>query len=137
MNQLDLFRLEKFAGANVFDGKLIQRAAITGIVLQITMVMIGHYVPWISGNSYLFGTMMISGVAGLLYARDFAKGYAKGALGGAVTGGACGIIGISAANILGDAPLIAIPAGAAITVLIGAIGGLFGQMAANIRKLNA
>jgi len=137
VNQLDLIRRAKFTGAILFDGKLIQRAAITGIVLQITMVMIGHYVPWISGNSYLFGTMMISGVAGLLYARDFAKGYAKGALGGAVTGGACGIIGISAANILGDAPLIAIPAGAAITVLIGAIGGLFGQMAANIRKLNA
>lgn len=121
----------------MFDGKLIQRAAITGIVLQTTMVMISHYVPWIGGNSYLFGTMMISGVAGLLYARDFAKGYAKGALGGAAAGGACGIIGISAANILGDVTLIAIPVGAAITVLIGAIGGLFGQMAANIRKLNA
>jgi len=135
--RLELFRRARFAGATVIDEKLIQRATITGIVLQITMVMIGHYVPWISGNSYVFGTMMISGVAGLLYARDFAKGYAKGAFGGAIVGGACGIIGVSAANVIGDAPLIAIPAGAAITILIGAVGGLFGQMAANIRKLNA
>jgi hypothetical protein len=99
--------------------------------------MTAHYVPWISANAYQFGTMMISGVAGLLYARDFAKGYAKGALGGAIVGGACGLIGICAANILGDVPLIALPIGTAIMVLVGAVGGLFGQMAANIRKLKA
>jgi hypothetical protein len=121
----------------VFDGKLIQRATITGIVLQLAMVMIGHYVPWISANAYEFGAMMISGIAGLLYARDYAKGYLRGAFGGAIVGGACGIIGICAANVLGDAPLIAIPVGAVVLILVGAIGGLFGQMAANIRKLNA
>ena len=77
------------------------------------MVMIGHYVPWIRANAYRVRLMMISGVAGLLYARDFAKGYAKGALGGAIAGGTCGVIGICAANILGDVPLIALPIGAA------------------------
>ncbi len=121
----------------MLDGKLIQRAAITGVVLQFALVMIAHYVPWISANAYQFGTMMISGVAGLLYARDFAKGYPKGALGGAIVGGACGLIGLCAANILGDVPLLAVPLGTAITILTGAVGGLFGQMAANIRKLSA
>ena len=80
---------------------------------------------------------MIAGVAGLLYARDFAKGYAKGALGGAIVGGTCGIIGLCAANILGDVPLIGLAVGSAIVIFVGAIGGLFGQLAANIRKLNA
>jgi len=121
----------------VFDGKLIQSAAVTGIMLQITMVVIGHYIPWVRVNAWEFGTMMISGLAGLFYARDFAKGYARGAIGGAIAGGTSGLIGVSAANILGDVWLIAVPFGAAITVLTGAIGGLFGQMAANIRKLNA
>ena len=121
----------------MFDGKLIQRAAITGIVLQLAMVMLGHYVPWISANAYQFGMMMICGVAGLLYARDFAKGYARGAFGGAIAGGVCGVIGVSAANILGDLPLGVIPIEVAITILVGAVGGLFGQLAANIRKLNA
>jgi len=121
----------------VIDEKIIQRATVTGIVLQLAMVMIGHYVSWFSNSTYTFGTMMISGLAGLLYARDFAKGYPKGALGGAIAGGTCGIIGVSAANILGDVPLMSLAVGAAITILIGAIGGLFGQMAANIRKLNA
>ena len=123
--------------AAVFDGKLIQSAALTGIMLQITMVVIGHYVPWVRVNAWEFGTMMISGLAGLFYARDFAKGYARGAFGGAIAGGTSGIIGVSAANILGDVLLIAVPLGAAVTILTGAIGGLFGQMAANIRKLSA
>jgi 1,4-dihydroxy-2-naphthoate octaprenyltransferase len=121
----------------VIDEKLIQRAAVTGIVLQLAMVIIAHYVSWLASNTYIFGMMMISGLAGLLYARDFAKGYGRGALGGAIAGGTCGIIGVSAANILGDVPLLSLPVGAAITILVGAIGGLFGQMAANIRKLNA
>jgi hypothetical protein len=95
----------------VFDGKLIQRAAITGIVLQLTMIIIGHYVPWIRIHAYEFGAMMISGVSGLLYARDFAKGFGKGALGGAIAGGTCGIIGVCAAIILGDAPLMALAIG--------------------------
>ena len=61
--------------------------------MQLTLVIIGHYVVWIRVNGSEFGSMMIAGVTGLLYARDFAKGYAKGALGGAIAGGTCGIIG--------------------------------------------
>jgi len=119
----------------VFDGKLLQRAAITGIALQVTMVVIGHYVPWVRANVYAFGCLMCAGLAGLFYARDYAKGYARGALGGAIAGGTSGIIGISAANILGDVALIVLPFGTALTILTGAIGGLFGQMGANIRKM--
>jgi hypothetical protein len=121
----------------VFDGKLLQRAAVTGVVLEITMVVIGHYVPWVRVNFYEFGAMMFAGLAGLFYARDFAQGYAKGALGGAIVGGTSGLLGISAANILGDVALIVLPFGTAITVMVGAIGGLFGQLGANIRKLSA
>ena len=125
------------SGADVFDGKLMQRAAVTGITLLVTMAVIGHYISWVRINVYEFGAMMICGLAGLFYGRDFAKGYARGALGGAIAGGTSGLIGISVANILGDVGLIVLPVGTAITVLTGAIGGLFGQMAANIRKLNA
>jgi hypothetical protein len=121
----------------VFNGKLIQRAAITGIALQVTVVVIAHYSQWVRVNALEFAVMMIAGLAGLFYGRDFAQGYAKGALGGAIAGGTSGLIGIAAANILGDAGLIVLAAGTAITVLTGAIGGLFGQMGANIRNLNA
>ena len=94
----------------MFDGKLIQRAAVTGIVLQIAMIVIGHYIAWVRANAWEFGGMMISGLAGLFYARDFAKGYAKGALGGAIVGGTAGLIAVCVANILQDEPLIAIGA---------------------------
>ena len=119
----------------MFDGKILQRTAILGIVLELTMVVAGHYIPWIRANFYDFGAMMFAGLAGLLYARDFAKGYAKGALGGAVVGGTSGLIGISAANMLGHVALIVLPVGTAITILVGAIGGLWGQLGANMRKL--
>ena len=121
----------------MFDGRILQRAAITGIVLEIAMVVIGHFVPWVRANVFEFGAMMIAGLAGLFYARDFAGGYGKGALGGAIAGGTSGLIGISVANILGDVALIVLPFGTAITILVGAIGGLFGQMGANIRKMSA
>jgi len=98
--------------------------------MQITMVVIGNYVPWFRAHFYAFGCMMIAGLAGLFYAREFAKGYARGALGGAIAGGT-----ISLANILGHVALIVLPFGTALTIFVGAIGGLFGQMAANIRKL--
>jgi hypothetical protein len=123
------------SGAGVFDGKLVQRAAITGIAMQVTMVVIGHYIPWVRANVYAFGCLMFAGLAGLFYARDFARGYARGALGGAIAGGTSGLIGISAANILGHVTLIVLPFGTALTIFVGAIGGLFGQMAANIRKI--
>ncbi len=121
----------------MFDGKLLQRAAITGIALEVTMVVLGHYVAWIRVNAFEFAGLMIAGLVGLFYARDFAKGYAKGAFGGAIAGGTAGLIGICAANILRDMALLALPVGTAITALTGAVGGLFGQMAANIRDLNA
>lgn len=137
LNETCRLSFRRIAGVDVYDAKLIQRAAGTGIILQLTLVIIGHYVVWVRENAYEFGGMMIAGVAGLLYARDYAKGYARGALGGAIVGGTCGIIGLSAANILGDVPLIALFVGFAIVILVGVIGGLFGQVAANIRKLNA
>ncbi|HEY4943352.1 MAG TPA: hypothetical protein VII56_18120 [Rhizomicrobium sp.] len=121
----------------MFDGKLLQRAALTGIVLEIALAAIGHYVPWVRIHALEFCAMMIAGLAGLFYARDFAKGYAKGAFGGAIAGGTSGLIGISLANVLGDVPLIVLPFGTALLVLVGAIGGLFGQLGANIRKLSA
>ena len=121
----------------MFDGKLVQRAAITGIALQVTMVVIGHYFVWVRVNASEFAAMMIAGLVGLFYGRDFAKGYARGALGGAIAGGTSGVFATCAARILGDVPLIAIPVGTAVMILTGAIGGLFGQMSANIAKLNA
>jgi hypothetical protein len=121
----------------VLDGKLVQRAALTGIVLQVALAVLSHTVPWVRVHAWEFAALMIAGLVGLFYGRDFAQGYAKGALGGAIAGGTSGLFAASAANILGDVPLLAIPVGTAVAILVGAIGGLFGQMSANIAKLNS
>lgn len=119
----------------MFDGRLIQRAAVTGIVLEILLVTLSYLIPWVRIHFFEFGLMMFAGLAGLFYARDFAKGYARGALGGVIAGGASGIIAVSLANVLGVLALAMLPLWAAMTVVTGAIGGLFGQMAANMRAI--
>ena len=111
-----------------------QRAITVGIMILVTFVVLSPYVPLLSRN-VLFATILIAGVAGLLYAREVARGYGIGALGGAFAGGICALIGIALAVLLGDAaaftlgpaPETVLLVGTATSVLTGAIGGLFGQ----------
>ena len=117
----------------MIDAQILQRATVAGTMLQLTLIVFGHYVPWIRDNAFLFGGMLISGVAGLLYARDAALGYLRGALGGAIGGGGCALIGISASVLLKDMPATALGIGTAISVLTGAAGGLWGELGARIK----
>lgn len=108
---------------------------LVGAVFELLLVVAGHFAPWLRAHFMLFGCMMIAGVAGLLYARDLARGFRLGALGGGVTGSAAGIVAVGASNVLGDRPDIFIPYGVVVLTLIGAIGGVFGQLDAMLRKL--
>ena len=96
-----------------------------------------HVRPLLQIHYAMFGIMMIAGTAGLLYARDLARGYVMGALGGLVIGAACGVAAVGTSNLLGDQPESFIPYGVMICALLGAIGGLFGQYAAWIREFIA
>ena len=119
----------------VVDLKILRRALLVGLILELLLVAMGHYRPRFRPTFELFGCMMIAGVAGLLYARDLARGFRLGALGGGVAGAAGGIAAVGAANVLGDRPDLYIPYGVMILTFIGAIGGLFGQLDAMLRKL--
>ena len=59
--------------------------------------------------------MLIAGVAGLLYARDLARGYGSGALGGVAVGAVCGLVAVASANLLGDRPDLFIPYGVMVS----------------------
>jgi hypothetical protein len=119
------------------DPKIMGRALIVGLLLEVGLVAAGHYRPLLKSHYGLFGCMMIAGTAALLYARDLARGYVSGALGGLVVGAACGLAAVGAANFLGDRPDIFLPYGVMVCTLVGAIGGLFGQYAAWIREFIA
>jgi hypothetical protein len=116
----------------MIESRKLQIATFVGTMLQITMVVIGHYVPWVALHVFMFGGMMISATVGYLYARDVGKGYGSGALGGAIAGGVCALLGIAVSVVLGDTPPAILALGTSISVVTGAIGGLFGQMSAAI-----
>ena len=62
------------------DLKILRRALIVGVIFELLLVAMGHYRPRFRPTFELFGCMLIAGVAGLLYARDLARGYGAGAL---------------------------------------------------------
>jgi hypothetical protein len=117
----------------VVDLKILRRAIMVGVIFELLLVAMGHYRPSFKPTFELFGCMLIAGVAGLLYARDLARGYGAGALGGAAVGAICGIVAVVGASFLGDRPDLFIPYGVMVSTLTGGIGGLFGQFDAMMK----
>ncbi len=115
------------------DLKILRRAMLVGVIFELGLVAMGHYRPRFRPTFELFGCMLIAGVAGLLYARDLARGYASGGLGGVVVGAVCGLVAVAVATLLGDHPDRYIPYGVMVCALTGGVGGLFGQLDAQLR----
>ena len=108
--------------------KALTTALIIGIVLQLIMVVAGHYVPVIKDKGFAIGGMAISLLAGLLYARAAAGGWAPSLLGGAVAGGVCALIGIAVSLALKDVPPMILVIGTLSSTATGVIGGAVGKL---------
>jgi hypothetical protein len=93
-----------------------------------------HFLPWLRVHYYLFALMMIAATAGYVYAADTGRGYFVSATAGAVAGGICGFAGLAISVLLRDIPQSFIPLDTAICVLTGAVGGLWGQVSANMKR---
>ncbi|HEY3637775.1 MAG TPA: hypothetical protein VGK90_06450 [Rhizomicrobium sp.] len=117
------------------DGKALRRAIFVGTLLQVAFVLLAHFSGWIGTNAFLFAGMMISATAGYLYAQDVSKGYAMGAYGGAIVGVLCAIIGIGLSVLIGDMTVPVFLIRDLISLLTGAVGGIYGQMAADWRSV--
>lgn len=103
------------------------KAAIIGVVLQVIMVVVGHYVPSVANLFPVAGTG-IGGIAGLLnglWSANASQPAAAG--GGAVAGGAGGLLGTLLSRVLGDVPTSTIAVGTGSTAVAGIIGGLLGK----------
>jgi hypothetical protein len=103
-------------------------ATLAGTVLQIAMVVAGHYSPAIK-SLFAVGGMGLSLVAGALYAhlaRPIAKGPA--ATGGALAGALCGFLGILVSYAFGDVPASLLALGSISSGVTGAIGGVLAAM---------
>lgn len=119
--------------AKLLDNRALQRAIVVGTMLQIVFVVLAHFSHWIETHALLFAGMMTSATVGYLYALEVARGYARGACGGAIAGGVCAVIGIALAVLLGDMSERIFVVRDLVSVLTGAVGGIYGQMAADWR----
>jgi hypothetical protein len=120
----------------MLDIKALQNATLTGTVLQLIMIAVGHFLPWVAANVFMFGGLTISAITGFLYARSAARGYPGGALGGAISGGVCALIGIAASVALGDTPAVILAFGTLGSAVTGIIGGVIGQMMSTSRTVS-
>ncbi len=119
----------------MIDTRVLLRATIVGIVLQLVLAVASHVSAYVAMHFFLFGGMMISATAGYLYGMGSGKGYFSGATGGAIVGGVCALVGVGTSALMQDAAQSVIPVFTAICVLTGAVGGVFGQMAAKLRAM--
>jgi hypothetical protein len=119
--------------AGLIDNRALQRAILVGTFLQLVAVLVAHFSQWIETHAFLFAGMMISATMGFLYAQDVGRGYARGAYGGAIAGGVCAFVGIAVSVVLGDITAWMLLVRSLISVLTGAVGGVYGQMSADWR----
>jgi len=110
---------------------------IIATLLQLAMVIAGHYVPFIKENVFAIGGMLISLVFGAAWARAGATGKGHAALGGGIVGGACALIGIAACVVLGDAEAAVLAFGTAGSFVAGLIGGIVTYVVAGAKPCHA
>jgi hypothetical protein len=101
--------------------KSLWNAIVIGTILQLLMVVSGHWVEYIKLNVFAAGGMAISAIAGAIYARSAGLSRGSSAVGGAVAGGVCAIIGIAVSCALGDVEPMILLVGTAGSAIAGAI----------------
>lgn len=105
----------------------LTRSTVIGTVLQLAMVLAGHFVPAIK-DQFAVGGMSISAVAGLLYSLWTPGASALDAVkGGAVAGGGSAFLGILVSTLLKDVPASVLGFGTAGSAVTGIVGGLLGR----------
>ena len=106
----------------------MMKSVIIGTVLQLIMVVVGHFVPQVANVFPIAGTG-IGGLAGILNGLWGAKaGMPAAAGGGAVAGGVGGAIGTLVSSLLGDVPMSTLAIGTGSTAAAGLVGGLIGKV---------
>lgn len=98
-----------------------------GLVLQLGMVVAGHYATSVQ-DMFPLGGMGFSLVAGILFAWIAKAGWSSDIVGGAVAGGVCALLGIGVSLALGDVPATVLAFGTLASAVTGAAGGAIGKV---------
>ena len=114
---------------SIFADPAIRSATIIGTILQVVLALLAHLSDWLLLHALLFGAMILSAIAGYLYAYGATKDYPAAAAGGAYAGGLCGVFGVALSVVLGDTDPGLLVQNCIIFTIAGVVGGLFGQFA--------
>jgi hypothetical protein len=99
-----------------------------GLILQLAMIVAGHYVPVIKDKGFMIGGLVLSLIAGLVYAKLAHAGWPSSLIGAALSGGLCAIIAIAASVMMGDTPPVILLMGTLSSAVTGLIGGAIGKL---------
>jgi uncharacterized BrkB/YihY/UPF0761 family membrane protein len=103
------------------------KAMIIGLVLQLIMVVSGHYLDSIKECFGIVG-MLISLIAGAIYVRTTRGSWSNSLIGGALAGGICALIGIAVSCALGDVDAGVLVYGTLGSAVAGLIGGAVAKL---------
>ncbi len=107
----------------MLNARAVSQATLVGTVLQVAMVLGGHYSPGIA-RLFAVGGMGFSLVAGVLYGLLVPRGGRGGiVLGGVLAGAACAFLGILLSRALGDVPTSLLLLGTCSSAVTGGLGG--------------
>ncbi len=105
-------------------------ATAIGAAAQLAMIVAGHFIPIVRERGFAIGGMLISLVAGAIYARLARGGWPPSLIGGALAGGVCALIGIAPSVAMGDTTASILLLGTAASTVAGVIGGAIGKLVA-------
>ena len=98
-------------------------ALILGTLLQLVMVLAGHYSAFVRNDLFALGGTAISLVAGLTYGWRAGGEWGERLTGGAIAGGACAFLGIAVSVVLKDTAPMILVIGTVSSAVTGAMGG--------------
>ncbi len=104
-------------------GNALLRAGVVCAVLQIVLVVVGHFSPPVLQMVAILGTLL-SLVCGVLYVRWAGPGaLGRSIWGAALAGGGGALVGIAVSVMLRDTPVPVLALGTLISAVGGGIGG--------------
>jgi hypothetical protein len=108
-------------GGQVMNTQSVLRATGIGAILQVAMVVAGHFLPALRDPGLAIGGMGISALAGW---RAAGGGGSLGGMlvGGALAGGVCAALGIAVSVLFGDVPPSLLLLGTGSSIVTGVIG---------------
>jgi hypothetical protein len=110
------------------DRKALTTNLVVFTLLQLAMVLAGHWIPFVKDSLFAPLGTFISLFGGFAFAMQARPGLGNGVLGGLIVGGVSGIVGIIVSYLMKDVPVSTLWIGGSASIVAGLIGGAVGGL---------